>query len=389
MKFRVSRDEFAESVAWVARSLPARPPVPVLGCVVLTAGENGLTVSGFDYEVSAQESIAAEVAEPGRVLVSGRLLADITKALPSKPVDVGLDGSRVSITCGSAKFSLPTMPVEDYPEMPAIPATTGTIPSNIFAEAISQVALAAGRDDTLPMLTGVRLEIDGKTVVLAATDRFRLAVRELEWQPSDASASGAVLVPAKTLADAAKTAGAEAATDVTLAFGSGAGIGGDGIFGILGGAKQTTTRLLDAEFPKFRQLLPASHTAVATIDSAPLLDAIKRVALVADRGAQVRMEFTEGSVLLTAGGDEAGKAEEELPVVFHGEPLTIAFNPGYLQDGLAAIGVPTVDFGFTTPSRPAVLRPSTGEEPVADESGAFLAPDSVFSYLLMPVRLPG
>ena len=175
-----------------------------------------------------------------------------------------------------------------------------------------------------------------------------------------------MLVPAKTLADAAKTAGAEAATDVTLAFGSGAGIGGDGIFGILGGAK-TTTRLLDAEFPKFRQLLPASHTAVATIDSAPLLDAIKRVALVADRGAQVRMEFTEGSVLLTAGGDEAGKAEEELPVVFHGEPLTIAFNPGYLQDGLAAIGVPTVDFGFTTPSRPAVLRPSTGEEPVADE----------------------
>lgn len=389
MKFRVPRDEFAESVAWVARSLPARPPVPVLGCVVLTAGENGLTVSGFDYEVSAQESIAAEVAESGRVLVSGRLLADITKALPSKPVDVGLDGARVSITCGSAKFSLPTMPVEDYPEMPTIPPTTGTIPSNIFAEAISQVALAAGRDDTLPMLTGVRLEIDGKTVVLAATDRFRLAVRELEWQPSDASASGAVLVPAKTLADAAKTAGGESATDVTLAFGSGAGIGADGIFGILGGAKQTTTRLLDAEFPKFRQLLPASHTAVATIDSAPLLDAIKRVALVADRGAQVRMEFTEGSVLLTAGGDEAGKAEEELPVVFHGEPLTIAFNPGYLQDGLAAIGVPTIDFGFTTPSRPAVLRPSTGDEPVADDSGAFLAPDSVFSYLLMPVRLPG
>ncbi|MXP21384.1 DNA polymerase III subunit beta [Gordonia sp. HNM0687] len=387
MKFRVARDEFADSVAWVARSLPARPPVPVLGCVVLTA-ENGLEVSGFDYEVSAQESIGAEIAEPGKVLVSGRLLADITKALPNKPVDVSLDGSRVAISCGSAKFSLPTMPVEDYPELPTPPSVTGTIPAQVFAEAIGQVAVAAGKDDTLPMLTGVRVEIDGNRVVLAATDRFRLAVRELEWQPTGADTSGAVLVPAKTLSESARTAGSGTG-EISLAFGAGSSIGGEGIMGILGETKRNTTRLLDAEFPKFRQLLPASHTAIATIDSAPLLDAIKRVALVAERGAQVRMEFSEGLLVLTAGGDEAGKAEEELPVQFHGEPLTIAFNPGYLQDGLSAIGVPTVDFGFTTPSRPAVLRPSTGEEPVADESGAFVAPDSVFTYLLMPVRLPG
>ncbi|SKY15331.1 DNA polymerase III subunit beta [Mycobacteroides abscessus subsp. abscessus] len=388
MKFRVARDEFADAVAWVARSLPSRPPVPVLGCVVLLADDAGLTVSGFDYEVSAQQQIGAEVAEPGQVLVSGRLLADITKALPNKPVDVSLDGARVAITCGSAKFSLPTMPVEDYPQLPDVPAVTGLIPAQVFAEAISQVAVAAGRDDTLPMLTGVRVEIDGKTVVLAATDRFRLAVRELEWEPADSGASGAVLVPAKTLSESARTASSDSG-DVKLAFGSGSALGGEGILGIVGETKQTTTRLLDAEFPKFRQLLPASHTAIATIESAPLIEAIKRVALVAERGAQVRMEFRDGSVLLTAGGDEAGRAEEELPVQFYGEPLTIAFNPTYLQDGLSAIGVATVDFGFTTPSRPAVLRPSTGDEPIADESGAFVAPDSVFTYLLMPVRLPG
>ena len=388
MKFRVARDEFADAVAWVARSLPSRPPVPVLGCVVLLADDNGLTVSGFDYEVSAQQQIAAEVAEPGQVLVSGRLLADITKALPNKPVDVSLDGARVAITCGSAKFSLPTMPVEDYPQLPDVPAVTGLIPAQVFAEAISQVAVAAGRDDTLPMLTGVRVEIDGKTVVLAATDRFRLAVRELEWEPADSGASGAVLVPAKTLSEIARTASSDSG-DVKLAFGSGSALGGEGLLGIVGETKQTTTRLLDAEFPKFRQLLPASHTAIATIESAPLIEAIKRVALVAERGAQVRMEFRDGSVLLTAGGDEAGRAEEELPVQFYGEPLTIAFNPTYLQDGLSAIGVAVVDFGFTTPSRPAVLRPSTGDEPIADESGAFVAPDSVFTYLLMPVRLPG
>ena len=388
MKFRVARDEFADAVAWVARSLPSRPPVPVLGCVVLLADDAGLTVSGFDYEVSAQQQIGAEVAEPGQVLVSGRLLADITKALPNKPVDVSLDGARVAITCGSAKFSLPTMPVEDYPQLPDVPAVTGLIPAQVFAEAISQVAVAAGRDDTLPMLTGVRVEIDGKTVVLAATDRFRLAVRELEWEPADSGASGAVLVPAKTLSESARTASSDSG-DVKLAFGSGSALGGEGILGIVGETKQTTTRLLDAEFPKFRQLLPASHTAIATIESAPLIEAIKRVALVVERGAQVRMEFRDGSVLLTAGGDEAGRAEEELPVQFYGEPLTIAFNPTYLQDGLSAIGVATVDFGFTTPSRPAVLRPSTGDEPIADESGAFVAPDSVFTYLLMPVRLPG
>ena len=388
MKFRVARDEFADAVAWVARSLPSRPPVPVLGCVVLLADDAGLTVSGFDYEVSAQQQIGAEVAEPGQVLVSGRLLADITKALPNKPVDVSLDGSRVAITCGSAKFSLPTMPVEDYPQLPDVPAVTGLIPAQVFAEAISQVAVAAGRDDTLPMLTGVRVEIDGKTVVLAATDRFRLAVRELEWEPADSGASGAVLVPAKTLSESARTASSDSG-DVKLAFGSGSALGGEGILGIVGETKQTTTRLLDAEFPKFRQLLPASHTAIATIESAPLIEAIKRVALVAERGAQVRMEFRDGSVLLTAGGDEAGRAEEELPVQFYGEPLTIAFNPTYLQDGLSAIGVATVDFGFTTPSRPAVLRPAGGDEPIADESGAFVAPDSVFTYLLMPVRLPG
>ncbi|OBC02107.1 MULTISPECIES: DNA polymerase III subunit beta [unclassified Gordonia (in: high G+C Gram-positive bacteria)] len=388
MKFRVARDEFADAVAWVARSLPSRPPVPVLGCVVLLADDAGLTVSGFDYEVSAQQQIGAEVAEPGQVLVSGRLLADITKALPNKPVDVSLDGARVAITCGSAKFSLPTMPVEDYPQLPDVPAVTGLIPAQVFAEAISQVAVAAGRDDTLPMLTGVRVEIDGKTVVLAATDRFRLAVRELEWEPADSGASGAVLVPAKTLSESARTASSDSG-DVKLAFGSGSALGGEGILGIVGETKQTTTRLLDAEFPKFRQLLPASHTAIATIESAPLIEAIKRVALVAERGAQVRMEFRDGSVLLTAGGDEAGRAEEELPVQFYGEPLTIAFNPTYLQDGLSAIGVATVDFGFTTPSRPAVLRPAGGDEPIADESGAFVAPDSVFTYLLMPVRLPG
>ncbi|WP_188542814.1 DNA polymerase III subunit beta [Rhodococcoides trifolii] len=389
VKFRVAREDFSDSVAWVARSLPSRPAVPVLGGVLLTVDEQGLTVSGFDYEVSAQVRVPAEVAGSGQVLVSGKLLADITRSLPNKPVDVGAEGTKVIITCGSAKFSLPTMPVEDYPQLPELPQQTGTVPVDLFAEAIGQVAVAAGRDDTLPMLTGIRMEIEGSSVVLAATDRFRLAVRELEWSPAATGTAAAVLIPAKTLSESAKTIGGGAESAVELALGSGSHVGNDGLLGIVSDGRRTTTRLLDAEFPKFRQLLPAEHTAVATVPIAPLLEAIKRVALLAERGAQVRLEFTEGGVMLSAGGDDAGRAEEAIEAQFQGEPLVIAFNPGYLIDGLNSLHTDNVSFGFTTPSRPAVLRPA-GEEPLEpDASGTFAAPKSDYTYLLMPVRLPG
>lgn len=384
MKFRVAREDFAESVAWVARSLPSRPPVPVLGGVLLVADDDGLTVSGFDYEVSAQMRVAAEVAGAGEVLVSGRLLADITKALSNKPVDVSVEGSRVLISCGSAKFSLPTMPVEDYPQLPEVPQSSGELTVDLFAEAVGQVAVAAGRDDTLPMLTGIRVEIEGSQVVLAATDRFRLAVRHIQWKPTRPDIETAVLIPARTLSEAAKTLGSSDAP-VQLSLGSGT----DGLMGIVNAGRRTTTRLLDAEFPKFRQLLPKEHTSIATLEVAALTEAIKRVALVAERGAQVRLEFSGEGLLLSAGGDDAGRAEEWLTADFRGEPLTIAFNPSYLTDGLSALHAERVTFGFTTPSRPAVLLPAGEEEPQALDSGTYAALERDYVYLLMPVRLPG
>ncbi|ORV28852.1 DNA polymerase III subunit beta [Mycolicibacterium confluentis] len=387
LKCRLVRDDFADAVAWVARNLPSRPTVPVLAGVLLTGTEDGLTVSGFDYEVSAEVQVAAEIASTGSVLVSGRLLSDITRALPAKPVDVSVEGTRVSLTCGSARFSLPTMAVEDYPTLPALPEETGVVPSDLFSEAIGQVAVAAGKDDTLPMLTGIRMEISGETVVLAATDRFRLAVRELTWSASRADTEVAVLVPAKTLAEAAKTGAA--GTEVHLSLGAGATVGKEGLLGIHSAGKRSTTRLLDAEFPKFRQLLPAEHTAIATVSVSELTEAIKRVALVADRGAQVRMEFSDGVLHLSAGADDVGRAEEDLPVDFAGEPLTIAFNPTYLTDGLGSLHSDRVSFGFTTPSKPAVLRPASSEEESISGSGPFPAVQTDYVYLLMPVRLPG
>ena len=387
LKFRLAREDFADAVAWVARNLPSRPTVPVLAGVLLTGTDEGLTISGFDYEVSAEVQIPAEIASPGAVLVSGRLLSDIVRALPAKPVDVSVEGTRVALSCGSARFSLPTMAVEDYPTLPTLPDETGVVSSELFAEAIGQVAVAAGRDDTLPMLTGIRVEISGEKVVLAATDRFRLAVRELTWSTDAAGVEAAVLVPAKTLSEAAK-AGADGA-DVHLSLGSGPAVGKEGLLGIRSKGKRSTTRLLDAEFPKFRQLLPTEHTAMATVGVAELTEAIKRVALVADRGAQVRMEFADGVLRLSAGADDVGRAEEDLPVEFAGEPLTIAFNPTYLTDGLGSLHSDRVTFGFTTPSRPAVLRPAGDDDAAATGAGPFPAAQTDYVYLLMPVRLPG
>jgi len=412
MKFRVERDALADAVAFVARSLPSRAPVPVLGGVLLdTEGDGTLTVSGFDYEVSARVEVPAMIGDAGRALVSGRLLADITRALPPHPVDVTVDGPRATIACGNARFSLPTMSAEDYPQLPDMPPVAGALAPEVFAQAVSQVAVAAGRDDTLPMLTGIRIEIDGSTLTLAATDRFRLAVREFTWEPGESAGGGesgevALLAPAKTLAEAAKTL-TSSGSRIELALAR-----GDGLLGLAGGGRRSTTRLLDAEFPRYRQLLPKEHTSAAVLEIAPLVEAIKRVSLVAERGTQVRLEFADDTLRLTAGGDDEGSAEEEISCRFVGEPLTIAFNPGYLLDGLSALGAEHAHLSFTTPSRPALLRPAMppgedaaaasgdGGEPAgggatAVEPGPGDAVDDLpeprpgYLYLLMPVRLPG
>ncbi|GAA2016810.1 DNA polymerase III subunit beta [Nakamurella flavida] len=392
MKFRVAREDLADAVAWVAKSLPARPPVPVLGGILLQVTGSTLTVAGFDYEVSTRAEVTVDTTTDddadSRVLVSGRLLAEITRALPAKPVDISVDGSRVSIVGGTARFTLPTMPVEDYPPLPEMPASSGTVAAAAFAEAVAQTAVAAGRDDTLPMLTGIRLEIAGETLTLAATDRFRLAVRELAWTPDTPDMTTAVLVPARTLADAAKTIGAAGQT-VTVAL-------GEGLLGLQAGGRRTTVRLLDVEFVKFRSLLPTAHTTTVDVPVSELGDSIKRVALVTDRGHHLRMQVSEGALTLTAGGDDEGRAEEAIPVDADGAELLIAFNPTYLLDGLGVVHSDRVRLAFTTPSRPALLLPllkptkgaadgSGGEDRAPEEAQT----DPEYRYLVMPARLPG
>ena len=385
MELRVERDAFADAVVWTARSLPARPPMQVLLGLLLELGPDGLEVSGFDYEVSSRVRLDVVAQETGRVLVPGRLLSDIVRSLPAQPVDLRVEGSRVVLTCGPARFTLPTLPVEDYPALPAMPQTAGTLGSDVFAAAVAQVALAAGRDDTLPVLTGVRFEIEGETLTLAATDRYRLAVRTLPWRPASSDISTTALVPARTLADTARALAS--GPEVTLALTSAQGTGtSEGMIGFEGAGRRTTSRLLEGEFPKYRSLLPSESTAVAEIATAPFVEAVKRVALVAARNAPVRLGFSTDGVVLEAGGADDAQASEQLECGWEGsasgEPFSIAFNPQYLLDGLGAVDSDTTTLSFTGPTRPAVL---TGKRDADAVDGAV----ADYRYLLMPVRLSG
>jgi DNA polymerase-3 subunit beta len=374
VKFRLDRDALADSVAWAARTLPSRPSMPMLAGLLVEAEGSGLTLSSFDYEVSGRVAVPADVDEPGRVLVSGRLLADIARSLPAAQVTVSADDHRVEVTCGRSNFTLPTLPVEDYPTLPDMPSSTGSVGGGALAEAVGQVAVAAGRDDTLPTLTGIRVEIVGEQVTLAATDRYRLAVRSFAWAPERPDLDTAALVPARTLADTAKTLAGCETVQLSLA-GSGAG---EGLMGFEGDGRRTTTRLLDGEFPKYRALLPAESSSIASVDTAVLIDAVKRVSLVAERNTPVRLTFAADQVVLRAGAGEDAQATESIAGGLEGEPVEIAFNPAYLLDGLGAVGATTTALSFTSSTRPAVL--TAGGEP---------ANASSYRYLLMPVRMSG
>jgi DNA polymerase-3 subunit beta len=376
MKFQVERDALADGVAWTAKGLPARPSVPVLAGVLLRVTDGVLHLSGFDYQVSSEADVPVHADADGAALVSGRLLAEITKALPHKPVEIAAVDAHLELICGSARFTLPTMPVEDYPTLPALPERAGSVDAATFATAVSQVALAAGKDETLPMMTGVRVELNGPNLALLATDRYRLAIREIEWRPDDPEVSAHALVPARTLADTAKTLGSLGG-DLVIALTAGGT--GEGMIGFVAGDRRTTSRLLDgANYPPVRNLFPASHTAQARVSVAALTEVVRRVSLVAERTTPVRLAFSGDGLVVEAGGTEEARASEAAEAIFEGEePMTLAFNPLYLLDGLSALDAPTAVFSFVEPGKPAVLAP--GNEDGEAQPG--------YRYLIQPIRV--
>jgi DNA polymerase III subunit beta len=418
MRFVVERDALAEAVAWIARSLPSRPVLPVLSGLLLQAAADGLTLSCFDYEVSARIGIDADVTEPGTALVPGRLLAEITRSLPGHPVEVD-DKDDVTLSCGPASFSLVTLPIGEYPRLPELPRLAGTIDGGVFATAIGQVTPAASRDDTLPVITGVNVEIEGDTITLVATDRYRLAIRELSWNPARAGTSSTLLVPAKTLADAARmmapgvpvrimTRGTDGDPRTTTTRNASGGGPADAMIGFESGGRRLTTRLIAGEYIKYSSKFPADFGSYGDMPATALAEAVRRVALVAERGSSVRLSFEPGTVTIEAGTKGQARARETVAADFNGQESAIAFSPQYLLDGLAAAltaanphdapgsDKPERDGGpaegrirlqFTGPTKPALItgRPhmeGAGEvrEAIRGES----APD--YRYLVVPLR---
>ena len=374
MKLRVDRDVLAEAVTWTARSVPVRPPVPVLAGVRLEADEGSLVLASFDYEVSARCQVPADVEEGGVVLVSGRLLAEIAKSLPSKPVDLEVEGAKVAVSCGSARFSLAAMAADDYPGLPAMPGATGTVDAHDLARAVAQVVIAASRDETLPLLTSVQMQVEGERLTLMATDRYRLAVREMTWSPQDTGLTTHALLKARTLSDVAKSL--TSTGDITVAL-TEAGASSSGLIGFEAGGRRTTSLLTDGDYPPVLRLFPETTTIHATVGREELMAAVRRVSLVADRSTPIHMSFTEGSLALDAGTGDDAQASERLDAHLDGQDISTAFNPGYLLDGLGAITQPYVTFDFTHPSKPAVL---TGVSEIGGET------DPSFRYLIMPIR---
>jgi DNA polymerase-3 subunit beta len=372
MKFVVEPGELVDAVNWVARSLSTRPIKPELLGIMIDV-DTSITLTGSDLETSTKAILKADISSKGKVLVPGRLLAEIARSLPNKPITFVLDGTRVLVTAGSAKFTLPTLSVNEYPNLPELPETAGLIASDLFTTAVNQVAIAAGKDDSLPTLTGVHIEINKNNITLAATDRYRLAVRELTWQAKDGNIEVNTLVRARTLADAAKSLTTH--SQVTLALSPVAS--NEKLIGFISELKTMTSRTLDGTFPPFKHLLPSESVAQAVIEVAPFLDSVRRVALVTDKTVPLRLIFSHNSLQLEAGAGEEAQATEELEIIYNGEDINIAFNPTYLTDGLQAINAPFVQIDFTGASKPAVL---TGK---AELNGS---KDESYKYLLMPMR---
>jgi DNA polymerase III subunit beta len=373
VKFTVDQTALTEGVNWVSRSLSSRPIKTELLGIVIDATGSEVILSGSDLETSSKANFPADITTKGKVLVPGKLLAEISRSLPNKPITISLDGSRVLVTSGSAKFTLPTLSIDEYPNLPELPETTGVVASDVFATAVSQVAIAAGRDDSLPTLTGVHVEINEDVVTLAATDRYRLAVREFTWSPSAPGFSTTALMRARTLADAAKSL--VGSKNVSLSFAP--STSNDRLAGFAGDGKSMTSRMLDGTFPPYRHLLPQEITTTAVVEVAPFLESVRRVALVTDKTVPLRLEFTNGSVSLEAGAGEEAQATEAIDVKLDGDAISIAFNPVFLAEGLQAVGTAFVQISFTGSNKPAILMGKAERDGKAIEN---------YRYLLMPMR---
>ena len=377
MKFQVNRDVFSEAVSFAVKLLPQRSTLPILSGVLIETTDSGLTLSSFDYEVSAQTEIAAEVEEPGKILVSGRLLADIASRLPNAPVQFSTKEGRISVACGSAKFTLLSMPVEEYPTLPQVSAQSGLLPAEAFATAVAQVAVAASRDDVTPVITGVQLEVSENRLTMVATDRYRVAVRAIDWDSGNATSTETLtaLVPARTLQEIGKTFGHSGTISVAIT-----NTDDRELIAFRADRKTVTSLLIKGNFPPVKRLFPETVDNYAVINTAELIEAVRRVSLVLEREAALRFTFTIDGVTLEAIGSEQAQASESIDAHLNGGDTVVSLKPAFLLDGLGAVHSEFVRISFTkteNPNKPGpvlITSQSSKDQPGADN----------YKYLLQP-----
>lgn len=376
MRFQVNRDVFSEAVSFVVKLLPQRNPQPILAGVLIEATDAGLSLSAFDYEASARTTIDATIDETGTILVHGRLLSDIASRLPNAPVEIAVDDDGILLTCGSARFTLASMPVQEYPAIPEVSGESGLVPAELFATAIAQVAFAASRDDVTPVLTGVQLEVSGTRLSLVATDRYRVALREVPWDGGSGSAEDATaLVPARTLQEVGKTF--SHGENITISF---SGSGDREIIAFTSGNKTVTSLLIKGNFPPVRRLFPEQTDHYAVVNTADLVEAVRRVSLVLDRSAPLRFTFGAEGVAMEASGTEQARATEAVDSTLTGDEVTLGLNPQYLLEALAAVRSEFTRITFTSSDNANKLSPILVTPQTSIEKGG----EDTFKYLLQP-----
>ena len=364
MKFRCEREALAEALATAGRAATGRTgALPVLSGLRLELAGNQLTVTGTDLDLTIQLVVEVGGERDGGTVLPARLVADIVRSLGAGKVDVSADGDDVSISNGRSQFAVRPLSIDDYPKLASPVNSSVTLPAAQFGDALRQVVRAASADEARPILTGVLMTAEADGLRMVATDSYRLAVRDLAGQQVLA-ADQRVLVPGRALTELQRLVGA--GDDVTMRLGD-----RDATFEV--GSTRLTTRLIEGEFPNYRQLIPASHPNTLTVEREPLLEAIRRVKILARDATPVRLQMGGDTLRLTAITQDVGNASEELDAQYAGSELTVAFNPDYLASGIEACNGDSVTLNTLDALKPAVVRGVGNDD---------------YLYLLMPVRVP-
>lgn len=371
MKVEVNSTSFADAVSWTTSILSAKQLNPLLSGIKLEARDGVLQLSTFTYELSSRDHIEAGVDEAGAAVVPGKLLADISKSLPFEKAYLQTDGSTLRISSGKSTFTLQLMPESEYPDLPQLPPLLGQVDAPTLTQSIVQAAVAIARTDDRPVLTAVQMKFNGDTVTLSSTDRFRLARSTFHWSPADDGLEAVALVKGTHLRDISRSL--DERQNVNLYF----DVENPTLLGVENAGRVSTVQLIDGDFPAVDRLYADSYPIHAVLDKQNLLDAIKRVALVAERNAPIRMVFAGQEVTLTAGAADEASASEVLDVDLDGEDVTVAFNPNYLREGLSEITEPYVRMKMTTAVKPVEF--DGQQEADSEESLAY-------RYLLVPMR---